>query len=144
MSSKKDNKRSGAVYEYKFFAKAMDKGLEVFVPAGDHLPQDCHVVNKDGVIFRVQVKGTGLAVDEGVKRKIPRFRLSTFTGTKVHSPINCNDVDVVVGYVAPLDLFYIIPCQLLNGTTTWVYPNDPKTKSFTEIYREKWDVFTGA
>ena len=142
--SKQHNKKSGAVYEYKFFAKAMDKGLEVFVPAGDHLPQDCHVVNKDGAIFRVQVKGTRVSANDGGARKIPRYRLSTATGSKGKKVIDCKDVDVVVGYVAPLDIFYILPCRILKGVSTWVYPDDPETKAFTEVYRENWSIFKAA
>jgi len=144
VSNAVDNKRSGAVYEYKFFAQAMERGLEVFVPAGDHLPQDCHVVNENGKVFRVQIKGTRASVNEGLCRKIPRYRLSTGSGQKGKKIINCKEVDIVVGYVAPLDIFYILPCKILKGVSTWVYPGDPKTKAFTEKYRENWDILKAA
>ena len=144
VSNTVDNKRAGAVYEYKFFAQAMGRGLEVFVPAGDHLPQDCHVVNEKGTVFRVQIKGTRTSVNEGNSRKIPRYRLSTGSGQKGKKVIDCNEVDIVVGYIAPLDIFYILPCEILKGVTTWVYPGDPETKALTEKYRENWDVFKAA
>ncbi len=138
---KRNNKRNGFLYEMQFFTKALQKGLEVFLPTGDYLPQDCHVVNNDGQVYRVQIKGTATAVAEGTGRKIPRYRLSTGSGSKGKVAIKCNDVDIVAGYIAPIDQWYIIPCTELSGVTTWVYPNDPKTKSKIEKYRENWDVF---
>lgn len=137
------NKRPGSVYEYQFFAKAMSLGFEVFVPAGDHLPQDCHVVNEAGRIFRVQIKGTRVPITYG---KIPRFRLTTGQGVGNKNAIKCNDVDVLAGYVSPVNTFYIIPCEKLTGVSTWVYPNDPKAenKYKFEKYRENWDIFKEA
>jgi hypothetical protein len=139
------NKRPGAVYEYQFFAKAMELGLEIFIPAGDHLPQDCHVVNEKGKVFRVQVKGTRAPVGDGIYEKMPRFRLSTGSGQSNKASIKCEDVDILAGYVAPLDTFYIIPCDKLTGVSTWVYPNDPESpdKHRFEKYRENWDAFKG-
>lgn len=137
------NKRNGSVYEYQFFARAMSLGFEVFVPAGDHLPQDCHVVNEAGRIFKVQIKGTRAPVVYG--KTTSRFRLSTGKGVGSKISIDCADVDVVVGYVSPVDAFYIIPCEKLTGVSTWVYPNDPKTGKYKfEKYREYWDAFTVA
>ena len=51
-------KRKGSLYEQKFFSEALEHGLEVFVPLGDYLPQDCLVMNSAGKIFKVQIKGT--------------------------------------------------------------------------------------
>jgi hypothetical protein len=51
-------KRKGNLYEQKFFSEALERGLEVFVPLGDYLPQDCLVMNTAGKIFKIQIKGT--------------------------------------------------------------------------------------
>lgn len=139
-----NNKKSGSLYEYKFFAKAMDQGLEVFVPAGDHLPQDCHVVNSDGEVLRVQVKGTNVPVVRGASETFPRYRLCTSSRREDKRPINCDEVDVLAGYIEPLDLFYIIPSKDLKSITSWFYPHNPKTKSPFEKYRENWGVFMAA
>ena len=58
MEKHKGNKKKGSFYEYKFFSEAMKRGYEIFVPAGDHLPQDCHLVNANDEVFRIQIKGT--------------------------------------------------------------------------------------
>lgn len=39
-------KRKGSLYEQIFFTEALRQGLEVFVPLGDYLPQDCIVMNQ--------------------------------------------------------------------------------------------------
>ena len=44
-------KRKGSLYEQKFFSEALEHGLEVFVPLGDYLPQDCLVMNTAGKDF---------------------------------------------------------------------------------------------
>ena len=139
-----NNKKNGALYEYKFFAAAMDQGLEVFVPAGDHLPQDCHVVNHSGEVLRVQVKGTSVPIVQGASEKSPRYRLCTSSQRSIKKPIDVNEVDVLAGYIEPLDVFYIIPSKDLKSVTSWLYPHNPKTKSHFEKFRENWGVFMEA
>ena len=139
-----NNKKNGALYEYKFFAAAMDRGLEVFIPAGDHLPQDCHVVNNDGGVLRVQVKGTSVPIVQGASEKSPRYRLCTSSQRSIKKPIDVNEVDVLAGYIEPLDVFYIIPSKDLKSVTSWLYPHNPKTKSHFEKFRENWGVFMEA
>lgn len=139
-----NNKKNGALYEYKFFAAAMDQGLEVFIPAGDHLPQDCHVVNNDGGVLRVQVKGTSVPIVQGASEKSPRYRLCTSSQRAIKKPIDVNEVDVLAGYIEPLDVFYIIPSKDLKSVTSWLYPHNPKTKSHFEKFRENWGVFMEA
>ena len=139
-----NNKKSGALYEYKFFAAAMDRGLEVFIPAGDHLPQDCHVVNHSGEVLRVQVKGTSVPIVQGASEKSPRYRLCTSSQRAIKKPIDVSEVDVLAGYIEPLDVFYIIPSKDLKSVTSWLYPHNPKTKSPFEKFRENWGVFMEA
>ena len=139
-----NNKKNGALYEYKFFAAAMDRGLEVFIPAGDHLPQDCHVVNHSGEVLRVQVKGTSVPIVQGASEKSPRYRLCTSSQRSIKKPIDVNEVDVLAGYIEPLDVFYIIPSKDLKSVTSWLYPHNPKTKSHFEKFRENWGVFMEA
>ena len=135
------NKKDGFRYEMNFFNEALKRGLDVFIPAGDYLPQDCIIQNSEGKIYKVQVKGTNTSVQEKQVKKIPRYRLSTGKGRKGKSVIDCNDCDILVGYVAPLDIMYLIPCGEILGVSTWLYPDDPKTKSRLEKFRENWSVF---
>lgn len=144
VNNNNNNKKSGSLYEYKFFAAAMDQGLEVFVPAGDHLPQDCHVVNSKGSVVRVQIKGTSVPIVQGASDKSPRYRLCTSSQRAIKKPIDSREVDILAGYIQPLDLFYIIPSVDLRAVSTWFYPHNPKTKSVFEKFRENWDLFKEA
>ena len=129
------NKKDGFRYEMNFFNEAIKRGLDVFIPAGDYLPQDCIIQNSEGKIYKVQEKGTNTSVQD---KKIPRYRLSTGKGSRGKTIIDC---DIIAGYVAPLDLLYLIPCEEILGVSTWLYPDDPKTKSRLEKFRENWSVF---
>lgn len=139
----KNNKRNGYIYEQLFFARALQQGLEVFTPKGEHLPQDCHVVNQNGTIFRVQIKGTETAANEP-GRKYPRYRVSTGQGKNAKTYIDCTKVDFVVCYIGPHDVFYIVPCELITGVSTWFYTNDPKSEHAFEKYRNNWDMLKSA
>ena len=142
LKKNRHNKRNGCVYEQIFFARAMKKGFEVFVPTGDHLPQDCHIVNESGKIYRVQIKGTSTAANEPGK-KYPRYRI-TSSRSNARAQIECEDVDIVACYIEPHDIFYIVPCELITGVSTWFYCNDPRSKHELERYRENWEVFKAA
>jgi hypothetical protein len=63
------NKRKGTAYEYRFFSNILDRGYELFIPAGEDIPVDCVVQNGAGKLFKVQIKGTKrlLAVYKRVK-----------------------------------------------------------------------------
>lgn len=142
MAGKSDsNKRRGSIYEMEFLTRALKNGLEVFTPIGDYLPQDCLVLNEHGRVYKVQVKGTAKKADEYNNRKHPRYRLSTGTGRNGRSLINCEKVDIIAGYIEPIDTFYLIPCSEIKSVTTCVYSDNPDTTSHLEKYRENWTVF---
>ena len=134
------NKRRGSFYEYKFFAEAMKKDLDVFVPAGDHLPVDCLVTNEKGTIFKVQVKGTCSKCLNN--RVTPRYKVTAATGSKTKVPIDCKKVDILAVYIEPHDIFYIIPCNVLGQRTSpWFYPETENSKGQFELYKEDWTLF---
>ena len=136
----KENKKKGSFYEYKFFAEAMKRGYEIFVPAGDHLPQDCHLVNSDNEVFRIQIKGTDT---EYKKWKTPRYRIAAKTGrSKKVQRISCEKVDYLAAYIEPHDLFYIVPCEKIKATNLWVYPDMESSKGQFEKYKDYWSAFT--
>lgn len=138
------NKRAGVLYEYEFFTRALKQSLEVFIPAGDHLPVDCLVVNSDEKIFRVQIKGTSKKYKDygDQKRNYDRYKVSAGTGQRSKNPIDCIKVDILAVYIEPEDLFYIVPCESLGGTIgPWFYPTLTDTKAKYEVYKENWEPF---
>lgn len=137
-----DNKKKGSVWEYGFFAEAMKRGYDVFIPAGDHLPIDCVVQNSAGQLLKVQVKGTTRNCPD--KRNFARYKVLAGTGSSSKSPLDCTKVDILAVYVACLDVWYIIPCMALDGKVgLWFYPDNQKSKAKYETYKEAWDCLKG-
>lgn len=134
-------KRKGNLYEQKFFSEALEQGLEVFVPLGDYLPQDCLVMNSAGKIFKIQVKGTEGKSKEG-RSGLGRYMVTTSSGSTGKETIDCTKVDILVAYVEELHTFYNIPCMELDGAKRiGLYPHNPESKAKHEQYKDNWKVF---
>lgn len=134
------NKKRGVFYEYRFFSNILDRGYELFIPAGEDLPVDCVVQNRAGKLFRVQIKGT--SSPETKSRKEPRYKVLAGTGRKSKVSIDCTKVDILCAYVEPVDAWYIIPCMELNNSlSVWFYPHSGESTAHTEQFRENWDLF---
>ena len=73
-------KRKGNLYEQKYFTSALEAGLEVFVPLGDYLPQDCMVMNSAGRVFKVQIKGTETKSKDPQRKGVGRYQVTTSSG----------------------------------------------------------------
>lgn len=141
MAGKFASKALGTAWEYEFYARALEKGLDVFIPAGDGLPVDCHVVNSAGTIYRVQCKGTGVnnKTDEDYH---DRFKIIAATGNNSKTPIDCTKVDIVACYLAPIKIWYFVPCLELEGSVSmWFFPSKSDSKSRYARFKENWDVF---
>ncbi len=135
-------KRLGYIYEQEFFTQALRHGLEVFTPLGDHLPQDCIVVNAAGKKFNVQVKGTEKAKLSDKTRAIRRYKFSCTTGRAVKKPLDCTKVDVVAVYCDDIRIWYLIPCMAIDGAVTIaVYPHVKDSKAKHEKFKENWEIF---
>lgn len=136
-------KRAGSIYEQQFFLDALKNGLEVFTPIGDYLPQDCIVMNSAGRTFRVQVKGTGVLVED--KRRnggLGRYMITSASGKKVKETIDCTKVDTLAAYIEPVNAWYIIPCMDLdNAIRISLYPHNTKSKAKYEKFQDNWNAF---
>ena len=132
-------KRKGNLYEQKFFSEALQHGLEVFVPLGDYLPQDCLVMNTAGKVFKIQIKGTESKAKDKSRLGLGRYMLTTATGSTGKGVIDCTKVDVLVAYVEELNIFYNIPCMELDGAKRIsVYPHNPDSKAKHEVYKDNF------
>ena len=127
------NKAKGELAESIFLTKALALGLEVSKPMGENHAFDFHVQSRRLGTFRVQVKSAWMRVPRGpyivnLKQRW-RSRLSGY--------------DVVVIYIARLDLWYVIPASAINHQYLRLYPNTTNTRAKYEIYREGWRTLTG-
>jgi hypothetical protein len=50
------------------------------------------------------------------------------------------DIDFIIGYVVPDDVWYIIPiAEFADKTTVKVFPSSRRRMSRFEMYRDAWD-----
>ena len=136
------NKRFGTVYEHRFCAKAISLGLDPHPCPGEYLAHDFLVMNEAGRVYRTQVKGTSVcAKNSGRPKRSARYRVTTASGNRVKSSLDCSKVDLLAAYVEPPDVWYIIPCLQLSGVATYFYPHVENSKAKFEAYREDWNQF---
>jgi hypothetical protein len=135
------NKTAGTVYEYKFFSRILEKGYDLFIPAGDNLPIDCIVQNGAGKLYKVQIKGTASENREGGRTGRKRYKVLAATGQSSKMSIDCTKVDILAAYVEPVNTWYIIPCLEIGAKSVWFYPHIENSRSMTERFKEEWDLF---
>jgi hypothetical protein len=135
------NKTAGTMYEYKFFSKILEKGYDLFIPAGDNLPIDCIVQNGAGNLYKVQIKGTASENREGGRTGKKRYKVLAATGQSSKTSIDCTKVDILAAYVEPVNTWYIIPCLEIGAKSVWFYPHIENSRSMTERFKEEWDLF---
>ena len=138
----KNTRRKGYIWEQVSFTEALKHGLEVFTPLGDYLPQDCIVVNSAGKKFNVQIKGTSVLKICKKNKGMGRYQVNCTSGSSGLVSIDCTKVDVVAVYCADIDLWYLIPCMALDGSTVvGLYPHNPDSQAKHEKYKDYWDIF---
>jgi hypothetical protein len=129
-------KRKGEVAESGFLAKAVSLGFGVAKPWGDSERYD-FIVDAGGRLWRVQVKSGYRGCKDG--------------GYTVHGYGNAHrraytpeEVDVIVGYIVPLEVWYVIPIEAFAGIKSIkVFPASRRRRSKHEKYREAWGWMTG-
>jgi len=120
------NKRRGEVVEAEFLAKAARLGFKVLKPWGDSERYDFVVEGGKG-FWRVQVKFTTCERDGA-------YFLALATDGK---PYTGGEVDFVVVYVAPEDLWYVLPIEVVGSMMgLGLRPYTPRSKF--NRYREAW------
>jgi len=123
-------KRKGYLYEQKFFSEALEHGLEVFVPLGDYLPQDCLVMNTAGKIFKVQVKGTESKSKDKARGGLGRYMVTTSSGTAAKETIDCTKGRCLGGICRRRKRFLQYPMHgIRRGKTDRAIPPQPRLQS---------------
>lgn len=136
-------KRKGNIYEQIFFTEALERNLEVFIPLGDYLPQDCLVMNQAGRSYKVQIKGTADKVHDKSRGGLGRYMITTASGSTAKQTIDPTKVDVLAAYIEKLPTWYLIPSLAIDSAIRIsLYPHNPDSKAKHEKFREDWGVFT--
>jgi hypothetical protein len=126
-------KRRGEMAEAAFLHKASRLGFGVSRPWGDSEPYDL-IVDSGTRLWRVQVKSASHATEWGGYM----FRA---TGNDTRKKYSLEEIDVLVAYIVPDDLWYVIPVTLFRTIKgVKLYPRPRKRRSKYEAYREAWQL----
>ncbi len=131
MGSKKTCKERGEWAELCFMARAADRGLNVSRPHGDSASYDVGV-EQNGRFLRIQVKSTTFC------RK--GSYTSNITGPK-HERYPRGKVDFFAVYLVPVDVWYIIPFDVVEGNLS-LNLTPRKGHKFAQ-YMEGWNLLRG-
>jgi hypothetical protein len=132
-------KRLGEIAEAKFLAAAAGLGFAVLKPWGDSEPYDFVLdARRNGRLglSRVQVKsahrkGKG---DKGYSFSAHDVSLRAYTA---------RDIDALIAFVVPENLFYVIPIAALKRARgIHLFPTSKRGRSKYEKFRNAWHLLT--
>ena len=132
-----NTKRTGELAEAAFVVKAASLGYAVSKPWGDSERYD-FILDSGPRTWRVQIKCTESLNANGYQVQ------STYTDQKKKGHYTSADIDVLVAYILPLDLWYVIPAHAFPASASLrFYPqgNISGRPPRFEQYREAWLLF---
>lgn len=126
-----NTKRRGEVAEAAFLHKAAALGFSVAKPWGESDRYD-FIVETGGRFWRVQVKSAHSSAINGYS-----FHACGRVHSRRYTPA---DIDFIIGYVVPDNVWYVIPiAEFTDKTTVKVFPSSKRRMSRFEKYRDAWD-----
>ncbi|MGH9511252.1 MAG: group I intron-associated PD-(D/E)XK endonuclease [Terriglobales bacterium] len=129
-------KRRGETAELAFMLRAASLGFGVAKPWGESERYDV-ILDSGKRLWRIQVRSTACKVRG-------RYRVTTtVTGQVI---LSAADIDVLVAYIVPLDIWYLVPVgAICSRTDLRFYPHGPSNGASRavdlEIFREAWHIF---
>jgi len=131
-----NTKRTGELAEAAFVVKTAGLGFAVSKPWGDSERYD-FILDAGHATFRVQVKCTESLNANGYQVQ------STYTDRNQKGHYSTADIDFLVGYILPLDLWYVVPSNALPASASLrFYPEgNISRRARFEQYREAWHLF---
>jgi len=123
-------KRRGEVAEAAFLHKAASLGFSVSKPWGESDRYD-FILDSGGHCWRVQVKSAHTSATNGYSfHACGNVQSQTYTA---------RDIDFLVGYVVPDNVWYVLPIEVFSTIgTVKVFPSSRRRMSRYEKYREAW------
>lgn len=134
-------KRCGEVTEIGFAHRALRLGFAVCKPYGDSERYDTIVdprePNETPLLLRVQIKGCSALRNDLYQvntHRIVRGRRVLYRKA---------EIDFIAAYVVPEDTWYIIPIEVVRGTTIQLRPKGWSKHDPYAQYREAWHMLRG-
>ncbi len=130
----------GDIGEAQFLVEALKLNFSILKPWSDKRYD--FVLEKDGKFIRIQIKSCHTI------QKMPkctRYSCNLQGGYYGDRLISCKEIDYLVAYIVPENIWYIIPSKYIEGMKCLhFYPNskNPST-SFTEQFRNNWSFKYG-
>jgi len=123
-------KRRGEVAEAAFLHKAATLGFSVSKPWGESDRYD-FILDSGSHCWRVQVKSAHTSATNGYTfHACGNVQSQTYTA---------RDIDFLVGFVVPDDVWYVLPIDLFRTIgMVKVFPSSKRRMSRYEKYREAW------
>lgn len=113
-------------------AQCYKHGLVVSKPFGDNAPYD-FITGSGKILKRVQVKSTAF-LDE----KRNAYSVVAGKGSRSKTPYSSEDVDIIAIHIVPLDVWYIIPVDVLDGHVKVHISPHRKGEGRFEYYLDAW------
>ncbi|MGA9979382.1 MAG: group I intron-associated PD-(D/E)XK endonuclease [Candidatus Sulfotelmatobacter sp.] len=125
--SEPSDKRRGEAAEAEFIARAQVLGFSALKPWGECNRYDV-VIDHGSGFWRIQVKLSSYSCQSRY-HLVLSIRGVTYTAA---------EIDFVAGYIAPLNLWYIIPIELVaSQSAVSIFPHTRRGSKY-ERYREAW------
>jgi len=121
-------KRRGEVAESAFLHKAVQLGFGVAQPWGESDRYD-FILDSGTRLWRVQIKSAHSRAAAGY-----RIHCSGRSGV----PYTAEEIDVIVAYVVPEQVWYVIPVEAIDCTDIGIVPGSRGRKSRFAKYRDGW------
>lgn len=132
----RNTSRLGELAEAHFVVKAETLNFAVARPWSASQRYD-FIVDSGKRLSRVQLKCTD-SINDGAYQITPKCRLAA----NLTRPYTAEDIDYLVGYVVPRDIWYIIPIAAMEGISSLRFHPDSTRRRppMWEVYREAWHL----
>ena len=138
----------GYLYEQLWATECMRRNL---LPHTNSCPKTPH----DNILYscnnyntwKVQLKGTSYQPprNQAFSVQLKKIHADKFLyGNGKRKPVNATKVtgiDIIGAYVAPHDVWYIIPIKALTSRVMALYPHNTSSNAQFEQYKNNWSIF---
>jgi hypothetical protein len=139
---RKNPKRTGELSEAAFLLKATSVGFRVAKPWGDSERYD-FILDSGGRLWRVQLKCTEVVHARGYEVQ-PLYSVYDAVSGRRKSGYTAEEIDVLAVHIAPRDVWYVIPVEVLALVKNLrFYPDIECQCARWESYREAWWLMGG-
>jgi PD-(D/E)XK nuclease superfamily protein len=135
------SKQKGEYVEALFLVRMLELGYTVCKPWGDSARSDFVIFKPGRRALRVQVKSAWVIKERA-------FHVVTYARDMEQASqwrrYSLWDTDFLVAYVAPHQMWYVMPIGEIEARTLCLAPHRPHSRGRYERYREAWELLDRA